>query len=855
MTASSDSSLLLPSNLSPSEPSSPKSPSPKSSTLKLLPEDLTCRCEDGDIPGISATEESPLLPGQNRGVRAVEFGLALKRPFFNITVSGPSRSGKSTTAEQLARKAAASEPVGRDVCIVPNFLEPNRPGVLTLPPGSGVELNRHIDNLLNTLDEQIPKLIEQPAVKAHIQELSEAFNEKVQALTREIEHLGEEKGVFIQNTPQGMTLIPLREGKPMKDEEFIALPVEEREKLSEIRREVLARMAEINPKVMEQEKERRDAVEEYLEASIRQLVHGYVEGIRSELEETEEVEPFLDALEEELVAKRFLFLAEADGSQPFGGMQMQAMREQFSRNCKLNVLVNRALAKGAQVTVENNPTFNNLIGGVDFIEERGVLKTDFNQIRAGSLIQATGGYLILQAQDILQYPLAYLALKRALSSGQVTLRDQFTELGLRSGAHLEPEPVAVDTKVIMVGDDSLIQLMLGYDDEFAGLFKIHADFSQTLLRTDEIMEQMAHYLTFHARANDLLPLEQGALARVIEEASRRVSHQNRFSAQINELLDILIETDVVARNLDQKRITRELVEQALVEKQHRHSKIEETVKREISEGTILLDFAGFMVGQVNGLAVYQVGRVAFGIPTRITAQAYAGRRGIINIEREADLSGRIHTKGVLILNGYLGKLFARKQPLALSLSITFEQSYGGIEGDSATCAEFFATLSAISQVPVRQSIAVTGSMNQHGEVQPIGGVNEKITGFYEFVKEHDFPEGSGVIIPAVNRVNLLLSDEIIRAVEAGRFAIHPIRRIEEGLEIITGHPVGEWQEGDTFSEGSVYALAMEQLKVFAGEDGKKGKGGKGEKDPGAKTGSREDLDEEEGDEAGEGGQG
>ncbi|MCH8888041.1 MAG: AAA family ATPase [SAR324 cluster bacterium] len=789
--------------------------------LRLKPEQLTCRCADEDIAPMTGGE-APLLPGQQRGMRAVETGFSLKKPYFNITVSGPSRSGKTTMVEQLASRRAAGEPPGRDLCIAPNFEEPNRPKVMYLSPGHGMLLNRLIDNLLKILDEQIPRLVEQPAIKAHLQELAETYNQRVKELTGEVEKLGAEKGIFIQTSQQGVTLIPLADGKPMSDEDFIALAPEKREKINEMRREVLARMSEINPVVMELEKERRDASEDYMEASIRQLVTGNMAGIRQRAEEDPPLADFLNALEEEIVEKRFLFLPEAEGakpSQPFGVTQFSAMREQFSRNCKVNVLVNRGAAKGAPVIVENNPTFNNLIGGVDFIEDRGVLKTDFNQIRAGSLIQASGGYLILQAQDVLQYPVAYMALKRALRSGKIILRDQFTEMGLRSGAHLEPDPVDFDTKVVIVGDDRMIQMMLTMDDEFAGLFKVHADFSQTLLRSDEVMAQLTAYLSYHAAQQELLPPTNGALARVVEEASRKVSHQNRFSAQVNELMDVLIEADLVARSVGQTQLTRELVEQALVEKQHRHGKIEEAVKREISEGTILLDCAGAAVGQVNALAVYQVGRVSFGIPTRITAQAYAGRRGLINIEREADLSGRIHTKGMLILNGYLGRLFARKRPLALSLSITFEQNYGGIEGDSATCAEFFAALSAISLAPIKQAIAVTGSMNQHGEVQPIGGVNEKVTGFYGFAKEHDFPEGCGVIIPAVNQVNLLLSDEIIRAVEAGRFSVYAIRRIEEGLEIITGKAAGEMTPDGAFPADSVYGLAMEQLRVFNQEAG------------------------------------
>jgi predicted ATP-dependent protease len=797
-----------------------------SEPLKLNPEQLTCRCDDADVHLVAEDQPPPLLPGQTRGMQAVQFGLALKKPYFHVTVSGPSRSGKSTIVEQLAREHAQREAPGHDVCIAPNFVEPNRPRMLYLAPGSGMHLNRLVDDLLQTLDEQIPKLIEQATVKAQLHELNEGFNRQAQELTNSVEQFAEEQGIFVQTSPQGVALIPLKDGKPMRDEEFIALSAEDRERVNTQRRAVLAKMGEINPRVMELEKKRRDAVEEFLERSIRQLVHGYVASVRQRVEDHEGLRAFLDALEQELVDKRFLFLSEA-GTQPFGGAQLQALREQFARNCHVNVLVNRAGAEGAPVIVETNPNFSNLIGGVDFIEERGVLKTDYNQIRAGSLIQASGGYLILQAHDLLQYPGAYVALKRALRTGSIVLRDQFAEWGLRSGSHLEPEPVEVNTKVVVVGDDYLIQLMHAYDDEFAGLFKIHADFSHALVRTPEVLEQLVTYLAYHARRHNLLPTSEGALARVVEESSRRVSHQSRFSAQVNELLDILIEADVLARGAGQERLTRELVQQALEQRQHRHSRLEEIVKREISEGTILLDFDGAKVGQVNGLAVYQVGRVAFGIPTRITAQAYAGRRGLINIEREADLSGRIHTKGVLILNGYLGRLFARKHPLALSLSITFEQSYGGIEGDSATCAEFFAALSAISSVPLRQSIAVTGSMNQHGEVQPIGGVNEKVTGFFQFAKEHGFPAGCGVIIPAVNQVNLLLPDEIIQAVQEGRFALYPIRRIEEGLAIMTGRPAGEALADGSFPPDTVYGQAEARLAEFLPKDDKAGEGPQG----------------------------
>ncbi|MCH7477637.1 MAG: AAA family ATPase [SAR324 cluster bacterium] len=332
----------------------------------------------------------------------------------------------------------------------------------------------------------------------------------------------------------------------------------------------------------------------------------------------------------------------------------------------------------------------------------------------------------------------------------------------------------------------------------------------------------------HSRLNDLLPLETSGIARLVEEASRQVSHQHRLSAQLNYLMDILMEADMIARLEGAFSLNRQVVERALERKKYRHGRIEELVKREISEGTILLDFEGAKVGQVNGLAVYQVGRVAFGVPSRITAQAYAGRSGVINIDREADLSGRIHTKGMLILNGYLGKLFARKRPLALSISVVFEQSYGGIEGDSATAAEFFAIVSAISQVPLRQTIAVTGSMSQHGEIQPIGGVNEKVAGFFQFAREHGFPAGCGVMIPAVNTVNLMLDEEIIEAVREGKFNVYPVQRIEEGLELMTQMPAGELQPDGEYPPDSVFGKTMAQLRAFS-EFGKTDQDGKGDK--------------------------
>lgn len=788
----------------------------------LAPEDLTCRCSPEDIQRASdPAGGAPRLPGQERGIAAVEFGLGLKRPYFNITVSGVSRSGKSTLVEQMAQARAQHEPAGPDICVVPNFDAPHRPGVLYLSAGSGAQVNRHIDELLQSLDKQIPDLLEQPSVKAELQQINEGYRERIQAQTRRVEEVAEAHGIFLQGAQQGTTLTPLKDGRPLREEDYASLSREEREDIERRRREVMARMGEVHPQIMELEKERREALEAHVERAIRQLVHGHVVRIKQYVEERSGLQVYLDALEEAIVSRRHLFVA-SEGGDGQGEAQREAARQQLARSVKLNVIVDRAGAAGAPVVVEDNPTYSNLVGGADFVEERGVVRTDFSQIRAGSLLQANGGYLVLQAGDLLQYPAAYAALKRALRTGKVTLRDQFAEWGLRSGSHLEPEPVHFQTKVVLVGEERTVQMLHSLDDEFAGLFKIHADFSATVVRTPEVLQEMVAYLEFHAARLGLLPVTEAAVARVVEEASRRVAHQNRLSAQVNELMDTLIEGDLLARQAGETQLDAHRVGEAVDGRHQRHGKIEEAVKREISEGTILLDFEGSRVGQVNALAVYQVGRVAFGVPTRITAQAYAGRQGIINVEREADLAGRIHNKGMLILNGYLGRLFARRHPLALSVSICFEQNYGGIDGDSATMAEFFATVSAIAQVPLRQSIAVTGSMSQQGEVQPIGGVNEKITGFYEFSKQHGFPEGAGVIIPAVNRVNLLLPEEVIADVEAGRFHVYPVHRVEEGLELLTGLTAGAVEGDGPYPEGSVYARTMATLERFVPPEHKGG---------------------------------
>lgn len=790
--------------------------------VELKPEELLCRCAEEDIPEAVRQPErerhAPLLPGQTRGIESLEFGLSMKKRWFNISVSGAPDSGKGTIVFHVVNERAAMEPPGMDICIHPNYSAPDKPGVLFLPPGLGSVVNRLIEELLKLLDNQIPHLLEQPSVKAQIQALREGYEQRERELSRIVDEFAEGKGIVMQTTGQGVNMIPLADGKPMKEEDYLSLDVETREEIASRRKEVLEKMAEVNPQILVVAKEMREAIESYIERAVRDLLRSYLGDMRGLIPEpTPELETFLDALEEEIVAKRYLFFGESASVQPFGGQQLQVMRQQFAKRCHLNVIVDRAGAAGAPVVVENNPTYSNLIGGVDFIEEQGVLKADFTQIRAGSLLKASGGYLIVQAEDLVQNPFSYYALKRALRSEEVKLQDQFADMGWRSAAHLEPMPVPVNTKVIVVGDERLVNLMMTLDEEFARLFKIHADFSSTLVRTPEVLEQFVSYITHHAAKEDLLPLDKGGMARLIEEASREVSHQNRLSAQVRRLLDNLSEADLIARRQGQFTLTRQAVAQALEKKRYRHSKIEEIVKREISEGTILLDADGAKVGQVNGLAVYQVGRVAFGVPSRITAQAYAGRAGLINVEREADLSGRIHTKGMLILNGYLGRLFARKKPLALSVSITFEQSYGGIEGDSATAAEFFVTVSAISQVPLKQAIGVTGSMNQHGEIQPIGGVNEKVTGFFQFAKEHGFPQGAGVMIPQVNKVNLMLDEEVIEAVREGKFHIYPVSRVEQGLELMTGLPAGEPAEDGQFPADTVYAKCMANLLQFSKE--------------------------------------
>ena len=784
---------------------------------ELSPEELVLSYADEAVPNPKkATKEPPVLPGQTRGIEAIEFGLSVKKDWFNISVAGPRGSGKTTLVLQTVTKKAEMEPTAQDICIHRNFTNPNKPQVLFLQAGEGRRLNRFIDEMLDLLDKQIPRLLEQPAIKAQIQAMVDGYEKKERELSASVEKFAEEKQIVLQTTPQGVNMIPLANGKPMREEDFLSLGMEEREEIDARRGEVLDKLGEVNPQILALEKEKREATDSLIKQLVRNEVEQDSENMRKLIPEpSEPLVAFLDQLKEELVAKRFLFLGDSMGVLPFGGQQLQQLRQQFAIHCRLNVVVDHSGQPHAPVVMENNPTYSNLIGGVDFQEEQGVLKADFTQVRAGSLLQASGGYLILQASDLVQQPLAYYALKRAVRTGEVKLRDQFSEMGWRSATHLEPAPIPFHTKIVLVGDEWLIQTLLNMDEEFSRLFKVHADFSRNLERTPEVTAQYAHYLRYQAEKQDLLPLEPGALARTMEEASRSVSHQNRLSAQVHELMDILIEADMMGREHGKFKITRAMVDEALALKKYRHSKIEELVKREISEGTILLDFSGKQVGQVNGLAVYQVGRVSFGVPTRITAQAYAGRAGLINIEREADLSGRLHTKGVLILNGYLGKLFARKAPLSLSVSICFEQNYGGIDGDSATAAEFFVTVSAIAQIPLRQNIAVTGSMNQHGQIQPIGGVNEKVAGFYQFAKEHNFPEGCGVMVPAVNKVNLMLDAEIVEAVREGKFHIYPVERIEEGLELMTGLSVGELGADDTYPPDSVFGIAMAKLEAFS----------------------------------------
>ncbi len=783
---------------------------------KLSVDDLRVTYDREEIDFKTTHDVAPLegMIGQERAVRATDFGLRIKRPGYNIFMTGLTGTGKSSYAQSIIKKMAEDEPVPDDWVYVYNFDQPGEPIALNLPAGKGHDFCRHIEELLEDIKENIPKAFDGEEYEKQKAVYVQEFQEKRSELLEELNKAAQEKGFALKRTSSGFVTIPLQDGEQISEEAYAELDQEKKDELEKKSSEVQLKAMEIMRRVQNVEKEMREKLKE-LDQRIGLAAIGHLfEELMEEYNEYPKIKKYLEAYREDVLSNLADFRSDDDGQQNPLMMLQQQSQEQSEKRYTANLLVDNREASGAPMIYETNPSYYNLVGRVEYESRMGSMVTDFSMIKPGSLHRANGGYLILQARDVFTSIQSWEVLKRVLRTKEIRIENISEHFGLVAMSTLRPEPIPVSIKVVMIGIPLFYHLLYHFDEDFRKLFKIKADFDTEMDRADNNVNLMASFIAYHCREKNLRPFDSEGVTEIVSYSTRLTENQKKLSTRFNEIVDLLCEADAWAELEGADVVGSSHVEKALDEKIYRSNQYEQKLMEAIKEGQILLDLDGEEVGQVNALSVIDQGDYRFGRPSRITATTYLGRKGIINIERESDLSGSLHSKGVLILSGYLGMRYGSLTPLNLTASLCFEQSYGGVEGDSASAAELFSLLSSLAEVPLRQDLSVTGSVNQKGEIQPIGGVNSKIEGYFMACKALGLNGKQGVVIPEQNRKNLMLKKEVVEAVENGRFNIYAIKTVEEGMNLLTGLEAGELTEDGTFPEGSLNEKVLAKLKSF-----------------------------------------
>ncbi len=756
------------------------------------------------------------IVGQERAIDAIKFGIGIQRKGYNLFALGPSGTGKRTTIRQFLDQKAAAEPIPFDWCYVNNFEQPHKPRALRLPPGQGIVLRKDMEQLIEELRTAIPVTFESEDYRTRRQEAEEEFKERQEKAFGEIQEEAKGRDIALIRTPVGLAFAPLREGEVISPDEFQELPEEKRKQVETDISELQEQLQAVIYQVRQWEREARKKVKELDRQIAMSIVSHPVDELRKKYAELANVVNYLNEVQQDVIENVDEFRKTEEAPQVMGiPLPPSLMGPPALRRYQVNVLVDHSESKGAPVVYEDHPTYNNLIGRIEHIAQMGALLTDFSLIKPGALHRANGGYLILDARQILLQPYAWDGLKRALRSREIRIESLGQVLSLVSTVSLEPEPIPLDIKVVLIGERLLYYLLHQFDPDFGELFKVEADFDGEMTRSPENNLLYARLVATMASRQGLRPFDRGAVARVIEHSARITGDAKKLSAHLLSIADLLHEADYWASVTGNGVTTASDVQRAIDAQIHRADRLRERVQEGIRRGTIMIDTTGEQVGQVNGLSVIALGNFAFGQPNRITARVRLGGGKVMDIEREVELGGPIHSKGVLILAGFLGARYAAEYPLSLSASLVFEQSYGGIEGDSASLAELCALLSALAEAPVKQSLAVTGSVNQHGQVQPIGGVNEKIEGFFDVCQARGLTSEQGVIIPVANVQHLMLRQDIVAAVAAGQFHVYPVQTVDQAAEIVTGIPAGERDEEGNFPEGSINQLVQARLIELA----------------------------------------
>jgi ATP-dependent Lon protease len=791
-------------------------------------EKLRWRCLPESLSFETTAEIQPSMEiiGQERALKSIRLGLEMDSLGYNIFIVGLVGTGRNTTIKSLLEEIDKAGKIPDDLCYVNHFKDPDQPRCLCLPAGKGKVFKKDMEDLIESLKKKVPLVFESEDYQKQRRELVEKHREREKGLVKEFEARAKKEGFAVVQVQVGPftrpDVVPMVAGNAMPLDQLENLvdqgqfPKESFELMKMKYSQIAAEMEQVLKETRKVEKIIQEELATLDKAAISHLVVGATEDIREKYKQPK-IQAYLDEVKDSILENPGRFQPKAETPQlPIPGLILPPQVDTFSEY-QVNVLVDNSETKGAPVIIETSPTYRNLFGTIERGIDRmgGSWKTDFTKVRSGSFLKANGGYLVLNALDVFIEPGVWIALKRTLRNRTMEMQSFDPFYLFASSSALKPEPIEVKVKVVMIGDAHLYETVYAVDEDFKKIFKIKADFDTVMERKDETQLKYAAFIRKICSDEKLLPFDRSGVAAVIEYGVRLAGRQKKLSTEFHRITDILREASYWGKKDGSSTVTEKHVDQAISEKIYRKKMIEEKIQEMIDDGIILIDSEGARVGQVNGLSVYDLGEYAFGKPSRITAQTSMGKAGIINIEREADLSGRTHNKGVLILGGYLRGKYAQDKPLTLTTSICFEQSYGGIDGDSASSTEVYAILSSLAEIPIRQEVAVTGSVNQNGEIQPIGGVNQKIEGFFDVCKVRGLTGTQGVMIPHQNIGDLMLRKDIVSAVSEGQFHIYPVKTIDQGIEILTGVPAGEKKPDGAYPEGTVNFRVNKKLTDLA----------------------------------------
>lgn len=780
-----------------------------------------CDLEKFDFSTTEDLKDLDTIIGQTRALKAINFGVGIKKKGYNLYVMGELGSGKHSIVEQFIKSRKEDQEKPADWCYVNNFEDPRKPISLKLASSMGVQLKKDMEELVEDLQGIIPSVFESEEYREKKQSIIDKLNEIKKESFQKIKEKAKEEYITINYTPSGYTVSPTnKENKILETHEFMILSDKEKEKIQEKIKKFKMQIEHTAQNMVIQSRVQLKEIRELEQNMTKKAVDNSIGELKKRYRLYPNVVAYLQNVEEDIIKNAQDFLISAQNALSTIGVGPASDSSIFSRY-RVNVLVTHKDKESVPVVYENNPTYANLFGEIEHVAQMGMLLTDFNLIKPGALHRANGGYLILDVSKVLLQPFVWDGLKRMLQAGAIRIESLAHSLSLISTLTLEPQTIELDVKIILIGNRTLYYLLYNYDPEFKELFKINADFEDRIERNEQNTVLYAQMIGMMVKKNQLLPLDKKAVGRVIEYGSRIAEDSQKLSTHLKSLGDLLQEADFIAAQKKLKRITKNEIDEAITEKIERSDRIKDYIYEEIQRGTILIQIKGEKVGQVNGVPVINLGNYAFGHPVKITALTRLGKDGIVNIEREVKLSGPMHDKGIMILSAFLATRYAKDFPLSVTATLVFEQSYGRIEGDSASCAELFALLSSLSEIALDQSIAVTGSVNQNGQVQAVGGINEKIEGFFDVCKLLGGTKKNGIIIPASNVKHLMLKEEVLNAVKRGVFEIYAIESVDEGMEILTGMVSGKRDARGNFPKKSIDYCIEEKLRIFANKSKQK----------------------------------